>query len=118
MVALTPRFTLLATFCSLAAISLSPVYVNAAVIQARHLDSTSSSKHAAPPPPSSPASKKPVRQQTPLLPLPMNAIKKAGNAKAKAKSPSKDKGDQTEHKSKKSHKAVRLLHSHTLVNVY
>jgi hypothetical protein len=109
MIALTNRFAILATFCSLAAISLHPSSVDAAVIQARYSDSLSPVD-----PTHTPSSlfKKAVRQKSPVLALPEDATKKAGNAKAKAKSPSNDKKDD----SKKSHKAVRSLQFYSFFN--
>jgi hypothetical protein len=74
MVSLSPRFTVLAIFCNLAAISLSPLSASAVAIQAR--DSTSSSKSA--------VAGNHSRQQTPVLQLPSNAMKKSA-AKEKDK---------------------------------
>lgn len=84
MVALTARFTLLSTLISLAAISS----VEAAAVRPRS-DSTT-------------AADKPPRQQTPVVPLPMSAMKKS----AKGKSHEGKGKDHKKHKGK-AHKAVR-----------
>lgn len=61
MVALNAQFTILATFCSLAALSLGPTSVNAAAIQ------------------------KPVRSHTPVAPLPLKAMKQSATGHSKSR---------------------------------
>lgn len=87
MVSLSPRFAVLAIFCNLAAISLSPLSASAVAIQAR--DSTSSSKSA--------VAGNHSRQQTPVLQLPSNAMKKSAT---------KEKDKKTNSTKGKQHKAV------------
>jgi hypothetical protein len=82
MVAHSSRFNALAVFCSLAALSLSPLSASALAIQAR--DSTSSSKHV--------LARSPGRQETFILSLPYHATKQSASKKNKDKSASSTKG--------------------------
>lgn len=70
MLALNPRFAILATFCSLAAVSLTPVSTVAIAVNPRHSEAKDATT--------------PVHHQKhPTVPLPAAALRKSKSAAAK-----------------------------------